>query len=76
MRPSFNDAFDRRAKLVNGLVGGGGDLHADRHGQAELLDPRAWLASVLRRIADHPTSRLDELLPWNCSEQAAVKLAA
>ena len=39
------------------------------------LDPRAWLADVLRRIADHPASRLDELLPWNCMRQAAAKLA-
>lgn len=39
------------------------------------LDPRAWLADVLRRIADHPASRLDELLPWNCGERTA-KLAA
>ena len=39
------------------------------------LDPRAWLADVLRRMADHPASRLHELLPWNCTEQAA-KLAA
>jgi transposase len=39
------------------------------------LDPRAWLADVLRRIADHPASRLHELLPWNCTERAA-KLAA
>ena len=29
------------------------------------VDPRAWLADVLRRIADHPAQRLDELLPWN-----------
>ena len=29
------------------------------------IDPEAWLADVLRRIADHPASRLDELLPWN-----------
>lgn len=29
------------------------------------VDPRAWLAAVLRRIADHPASRLHELLPWN-----------
>jgi hypothetical protein len=28
------------------------------------VDPRAWLADVLRRIADHPASRLHELLPW------------
>ena len=29
------------------------------------VDPRAWLADVLRRIADHPAARLNELLPWN-----------
>jgi hypothetical protein len=28
------------------------------------VDPQAWLADVLRRIADHPASKLDELLPW------------
>jgi transposase len=29
------------------------------------IDPQAWLADVLRRIADHPASRLHELLPWH-----------
>ena len=29
------------------------------------IDPQAWLASVLSRIAAHPSHRLDELLPWN-----------
>jgi transposase len=29
------------------------------------VNPQAWLADVLRRIGDHPASRLDELLPWN-----------
>jgi len=29
------------------------------------VDPQAWLADVLGRIADHPASRLDDLLPWN-----------
>jgi len=29
------------------------------------IDPQAWLADVLARIADHPASRLDDLLPWN-----------
>ncbi len=29
------------------------------------VDPRAWLADVLRRIADHPASHLNELLPWH-----------
>lgn len=39
------------------------------------LDPRAWLADVLGRIADHPASRIDQLLPWNCTGRAA-RLAA
>jgi transposase len=29
------------------------------------VDPQAWLADVLNRIADIPQQRLDELLPWN-----------
>ncbi|WP_281822835.1 IS66 family transposase [Sphingobium sp. BS19] len=29
------------------------------------VDPQAWLADVLARIASHPASRLDDLLPWN-----------
>jgi transposase len=28
------------------------------------VDPKAWLADILARIADHPASRLHELLPW------------
>ena len=31
------------------------------------VDPQAWLADVLRRIADHPALRLHELLPWRWS---------
>jgi transposase len=29
------------------------------------VDPHAWLADVLDRIAAHPAHRIDELLPWN-----------
>ncbi len=29
------------------------------------VDPQAWLADVLARIADIPQSRLENLLPWN-----------
>ena len=29
------------------------------------VDPQAWLADVLARIAEHPAHRLDELLPWH-----------
>jgi hypothetical protein len=29
------------------------------------VDPQAWLADVLARIADHPAKRIGDLLPWN-----------
>src|ERR1700730_1831432 len=29
------------------------------------VDPLAWLADVLSRIAEYPAQRLDQLLPWN-----------
>jgi hypothetical protein len=29
------------------------------------IDPHAWLAGVLARIADMPQARLSELVPWN-----------
>ena len=29
------------------------------------VDPQAWLADVLSRIAEQPSHRLEELLPWN-----------
>lgn len=29
------------------------------------VDPHAWLADVLARIADQPARRLVDLLPWN-----------
>ena len=29
------------------------------------IDPQAWLANVLARIADLPQHRLGELMPWN-----------
>jgi hypothetical protein len=40
------------------------------------IDPRAWLADVLARIADHPVSRLDELLPWKKAAAAVTARAA
>ncbi|SEF12735.1 IS66 C-terminal element [Rhizobiales bacterium GAS191] len=39
------------------------------------VDPQAWLADVLDRIAGHPASKLDELMPWNW-KVASAKLAA
>ena len=40
------------------------------------VDPQAWLADVLARIADHPIRRLDELLPWHWSKPTTVHDAA
>jgi hypothetical protein len=45
------------------------------------VNPKAWLANVLARIADLPASRLPELLPWEWkrirqAESSALMLAA
>lgn len=39
------------------------------------LDPEAWLADVIDRIADHPARRIGELLPWNWLDQNRRKAA-
>src|ERR1700751_2300791 len=36
------------------------------------VDPQAWLADVLARVANHPIRRLDELLPWHGRHPTAV----
>jgi hypothetical protein len=39
------------------------------------VDPRAWLADVLARIADHSVTRLHELLPWHWKTAQAMPAA-
>ncbi len=39
------------------------------------VHPQAWLADVLRRINDHPATRLAEFLPWNWSKPS-ISVAA
>ncbi len=39
------------------------------------VDPQAWLADVLARIADTPQGRLSDLLPWNWTAQSARLVA-
>lgn len=34
------------------------------------IDPQAWLADVLAKLANHPAHRLDELMPWNWTPPA------
>jgi transposase len=40
------------------------------------VDPQAWLADVLARIAEHPVQRLDDLPPWNWRKTNDLKKAA
>ena len=40
------------------------------------VDPQAWLADVLARIAAHPAQEIDELLPWNWRAQHQAAKAA
>jgi transposase len=40
------------------------------------VDPQAWLADVLARIADTPQTQISELLPWNWRPNPLHRAAA
>jgi hypothetical protein len=62
-----SDRGGQRAALLYGLI---------VTAKLNDVDPQAWLADVLARIAEHPANRLDELLPWNWAPRRAVAEAA
>ncbi len=51
-----SDAGGERAAAIYSLIG-----TAKLNG----INPEAFLTEVLRRIGDHPITRINELLPWN-----------
>jgi hypothetical protein len=62
-----SDRGGERAVLLYGLI---------VTAKLNSVDPQAWLADVLARIADHPANRIGELLPWNWTQRQAVARAA
>jgi transposase len=55
-----SDAGGERAAAMYSLIG-----TAKLNG----LDPQAYLRHVLERIAEHPSQRVEELLPWNVAAE-------
>jgi len=51
-----SDAGGHRAAVFNSLI---------VTARLNDIDPQAWLADVLARIADHPARRIDRLPLWN-----------
>ena len=52
-------------RLGRGRPNGGGDVHATGLRPCSTgVNPQRYLRHVLERIADHPSNRIDELLPW------------
>jgi hypothetical protein len=64
----YSQAGGERAEVIYTLIG---------TAKLNELDPKAYLRYVLERIADHPITRIEELLPWNVAAKLKpLQLAA
>ena len=62
-----SDAGGRRAAAMYSLI---------ETAKLNGVNPQAYLADVLARIADHPAKRVAELLPWNWQPANSIRAAA
>ena len=62
-----SDAGGRRAAAMYSLI---------ETAKLNGINPQAYLADVLARIADHPAKRVADLLPWNWQPAASIRAAA
>jgi transposase len=62
-----SDAGGVRAATIYSLLGSA---------KLNQLDPEVYLHHVMERIADHPITRIHELLPWNLASQLPKHLAS
>ena len=62
-----SDAGGRRAAAMYSLV---------ETAKLNGINPQAYLADVLARIAGHPAKRVAELLPWNWQPTNPIRAAA
>ena len=65
-------ALGRKAWLFAGSDRGADRAAAIATTKLNGVDPQAWLADVLARIADHPAQRLQQRLPWNWRSEASA----
>jgi transposase len=62
-----SDAGGRRAAVMYSLI---------ETAKLNGVNPQAYLAGVLARIADHPAKRVADLLPWNWHPANSIRAAA
>lgn len=62
-----SDEGGRRAAIMYTLI---------ESARLNAIDPEAWLADVIARIADHSIARIDELLPWKWEKPVTKAIAA